>query len=72
MMTGTGYQEYTNSALEGNRNLQPQRPSDLQTASGVALSGAMIFNGLAAGNLDAVQNEWVTLDECLTHPTPFG
>ena len=32
----------------------------------------MIFNAMAAGNADAVENEWVTLDECLSHPTPFG
>ena len=32
----------------------------------------MIFNALASGNQDAVQNEWVTLDNCLTHPTPYG
>jgi hypothetical protein len=44
----------------------------MTTADGVFLSGGQIFNGLAAGNLDAVENEWVTLDECLSHPTPFG
>ena len=22
------------------------------------------------GNMDAVENEWITLDQCLTHPTP--
>ena len=31
----------------------------------------MIFNALAAGNEDAVENEWVTLDECISHPTPY-
>jgi hypothetical protein len=42
----------------------------LNTASGFALTGAQIFNGLDANNLDAVENEWITLDQCLTHPTP--
>ena len=57
MMSGTGYTEYTDT-LEG----PPAPPGQLSTASGIALSGAMIFNGLAAENMDAVQNEWVTLD----------
>lgn len=34
------------------------------------VSGALIFNALAAGNADAVENEYVTLDECISHPTP--
>lgn len=34
------------------------------------ISGALIFNALAAGNNDAVENEYVTLDECISHPTP--
>lgn len=34
------------------------------------ISGALIFNALAAGNADAVENEYVTLDECISHPTP--
>lgn len=71
MMDGTDYIEYNNT-VDNLRHLQPGPPSQLNTASAIALSGAMIFNGLAAGNLDAVQNEWVTLDECLTHPTPYG
>jgi len=40
------------------------------TASGIALSGGYIYNSLAAGNLDAVENEANTLDVCLGHPTP--
>lgn len=72
MMDGTGYTEYDSDGL---RRLQPPGPqpgpiSQLTTASGVAISGANIFNALAAGNLDAVENEWVTLDECISHPTP--
>ena len=71
MMSGTGYTENTTDAV---RMLQPPGPpgpvSQLSTASGVAISGAMIFNALAAENLDAVENEWVTLDECISHPTP--
>ena len=47
----------------------------LNTAAGIALSGAYIFNALAgttnaAGNLDAVEAEGATLDVCLSHPTP--
>ena len=68
MLDGTGYTEYTDSAA----NPQPTPPSQLNTASGIAISGAMIFNALAAENRDAVENEWVTLDNCLTHPTPYG
>ena len=45
---------------------------NLNTAAGFAISGAQIFNALDANNLDAVENEWITLDQCLTHPTPFG
>ena len=68
MLDGTGYTEYTDSA---ENPMPPPTPSgQLDTASGIAVSGAMIFNALALGNLDAVENEWVTLDQCLTHPTP--
>merc|ERR1712087_46558 len=68
MMDGTGYTEYDSNGL---RKLQPPGPiSQLSTASGIAISGANIFNALAAGNPDAVENEWVTLDECISHPTP--
>lgn len=42
----------------------------LGTASGIAFTGGYIFNSLAAGNLDAVENEANTLDVCLCHPTP--
>ena len=76
MLEGTGYTENTTTANgDGVRMLQPPQPSgpsQLTTASGVAISGAMIFNALASGNMDAVENEWVTLDECISHPTPYG
>jgi len=42
----------------------------LSTASGIGLSGAYIYNALAGGNVDAVENEGDTLDVCLSHPTP--
>lgn len=70
MLAGTGYTEYTTNGVVTNE--QPGPPSQLSTASGIAVSGANIFNALAAGNEDAVENEWVTLDQCLSHPTPFG
>ena len=61
MMDGTGYTEYTSNGEDTNPP-PPGPPSQLTTASGIAISGANIFNALAAGNLDAVENEWVTLD----------
>ena len=45
-------------------------PEALGTASGIGLSGAYIYNALAGGNVDAVENEGDTLDVCLSHPTP--
>lgn len=44
----------------------------LGTAAGIALTGAYIYNALAGGNVDAVENEGKSLDVCLSHPTPFG
>ena len=44
----------------------------LETAAGMALSGMYIYNSLAAGNKDAVEDEAKTLDSCFSHPTPFG
>lgn len=44
----------------------------LGTAAGIALTGAYIYNSLAGGNVDAVENELLTLDVCLSHPTPFN
>lgn len=45
---------------------------NLNTAAGVALSGGYIYNALASGNLDAVENESGTFDVCLSHPTSSG
>ena len=36
------------------------------------LTGGYMYNALAAGNLDAVENEGDTLDVCLDHPSPQG
>ncbi len=44
----------------------------LSTASGIALSGMYIYNSLAGGNVDAVEDEIKTLDTCISHPSPFG
>lgn len=44
----------------------------LGTSAGIALSGSYIYNALAAGNMDAVEGEGMTLDVCLSHPSPFG
>ena len=42
----------------------------LQTAAAIMLSGGYMYNALAAGNQDAVENEGDTLDVCLDHPSP--
>lgn len=47
MLEGTGYTEY---ASNGEANPAPGPPSQLTTASGIAISGANIFNALASGN----------------------
>ena len=44
----------------------------IATSSGIGLSGAYIYNALAAGNADAVETEADTLDVCLCHPAPGG
>lgn len=49
MMDGTGYTEYTTNGGESNPQ-PPGPPSQLTTASGIAVSGANIFNALASGN----------------------
>lgn len=46
--------------------------SALSTAAGIGLSGGYIFNGLAGGDTDAVENEGDTLDVCTSHATPDG
>lgn len=47
---------------------QVQGNSD--TTSGFAFDNISIFNGLALGNLDAVETEGYTMDYCLTHSSP--
>mmetsp|Transcript_41063 Transcript_41063/g.53856 ORF Transcript_41063/g.53856 Transcript_41063/m.53856 type:complete len:244 (+) Transcript_41063:567-1298(+) len=62
------------------RRLQPPKSGGgggggaevLGTAVGIALSGGYIYNALAAGNTDAVENEADTLDTCMSHPAPGG
>ena len=44
----------------------------LATASGIALTGGYIYNALAGGNIDAVENEGISLDVCLSHTAPGG
>lgn len=46
--------------------------SSMTTMSGIALTGGSIFNGLAGGNVDAVEGEIDTLDSCLSHTSPNG
>jgi len=47
-------------------------PEALGSSAGIAISGGYIYNALAAGNTDAVENEGNTLDVCLSHPSPFS
>ena len=47
-------------------------PEALGTTAGIALTGGYIFNSLAFGNMDAVENEGDTLDVCMSHPSPTG
>jgi len=42
----------------------------LGTSAGIALSGGYIYNALAGGNVDAVENEGDTLDVCMSHASP--
>ena len=44
----------------------------LGTAAGIAITGGYIYNALAGGNIDAVENEGKSLDVCLSHPAPQG
>lgn len=44
----------------------------MSTMAGMATSGGVIYNGLAGGNVDAVENELDTLDNCLSHGSPTG
>ena len=42
------------------------------TVSGIAFSGGVILNSLNAFNADAVEEEGTHVDQCISHPTPFG
>lgn len=44
----------------------------MATTAGIAVTGGLIFNGLAGGNLDAVIEEAKTMDKCLSHAAPTG
>jgi hypothetical protein len=44
--------------------------TSLATWAGMTTLGVAALNGLALGNLDAVETELTTMDECLTHATP--
>ena len=76
MNAWSDYKEYTSRRL-----LQPPPPgggggggsmSTMTTMSGLAVTGGAIFNGLAGGNVDALENEVDTLDQCLSHASPTG
>lgn len=45
---------------------------NMYSTSGVAISGGMIFNGLAGGDVDAIESEVDTMDMCLQHSSPTG
>lgn len=49
-----------------------QTMDSIGTSGGIGLSGAYISNALQADGTDAVENEKISLDTCLSHPTPFG
>ena len=46
--------------------------SSMDTMSGIAITGGAIFNGLAGGNVDAIESELDTMDQCLAHASPTG
>jgi len=46
--------------------------SSMDTMSGIAITGGAIFNGLAGGNVDAIESELDTMDACLAHASPTG
>lgn len=80
MNAWSGYVENTSRRLregeESNHTLtQPGGSGSIEVMSsmaGTALSGGSIYNGLAGGNVDAVETEGATLDGCLSHGTPTG
>jgi hypothetical protein len=61
--TTTDTSDTTNSTGSG---------ANISTASAMAISGVLIYNALSSSNEDAVESEWATLDNCLSHPTPTG
>ena len=68
MIPGHGYKVISG----GKRRRGPSGKDPMPTTSGIAITGAFIFNGLDGHNRDAVENEYRTLDQCLTHPSPHG
>ena len=48
------------------------RTDPIATAAGIALTGTYIYNSLAVGNTDAIDEEIKTMDSCLNHPTGAG
>ena len=50
-----------------SRSLDP-----IATSAGIALTGAYIYNALALGNVDAIEEEGEGLDVCLSHSSPQG
>jgi len=50
----------------------PDDMSSMGTMSGVAITGGAIFNGLAGGNVDAIEGEIDTMDQCQAHASPTG
>ena len=49
-----------------------QRTDPIATAAGIALTGTYIYNSLAVGNTDAIDEEIKSMDSCLNHPTGTG
>lgn len=73
MVANTGYVACANAGCTGRRLASHGGGGDaLATCSGVALTGGLIYNALDGDNLDAVQEEYATLDQCLQHPSPQG
>lgn len=44
--------------------------TSVTTWAGFSRMNTALFNGLALGNVDAVQGEGTTMDQCLTHAAP--
>ena len=61
------------NAVSQYETITESRSADpIATSAGIALTGGYIYNALALGNLDAVENEGDTLDICMSHATPQG